>query len=709
VHIILRSTITDYLAKARQLVNRVKKSNYLDHTLKACIVIILISCLIATSAISLFSTEPVEAAEEYIFDKVIQWADGTTEHVQIGEDGYFVLDGTKKPLVGMFLYTFEMPYDRYKFWIPENLEVYDKALGYLESIGVRFVHLDMRYVLWWMPSIESGGTDLQQAYTEEKAAQEALLELIYKHKMLLAPGVFGKWNDGEGQYDISQRLDFPLIVNGQTDMFSQWATRWVDTFSQYPNVVSVVAAQELDGTNGLTYTADDASNYLDFLMDIIRPRVNVPIVHNLIGDMDMDEWRIDIKRVCLQKIDNSAFCSHQPSLEYLDAKLTDLTRWLESENYSTTGWWNIELSRAYPPDNSHFTPEYIDTVFDHGASIVTLFMMCNEHSTNNDWAFFDASGNPKQQMVQIAEEIPRLQAAISTTPEPSTELAVSTYEAGNITATSAQLNGNLDNGEISENIYVSFEWGTSSGDYINETSIQMMDNTGIFYFTLAELDPATTYYFRAKAVGDDTVYGEESSFTTLALASAQPVVSTTGAGEISATTATLNGELTDMGTAETVDVSFEWGTSAGEYTNETTILTVTEPGNFNMDITELTSETTFYYRAKATGDGIAYGEEQNFTSGVQTPTIPTSPSLLPVKTSVILRWQPVDGATYYILQVSINPDCSREYLFNEEVGKQSKQKVKGFTVGTTYYWRLKAGNINGVSDWSPVWSFTIEQ
>ena len=80
-----------------------------------------------------------------------------------------------------------------------------------------------------------------------------------------------------------------------------------------------------------------------------------------------------------------------------------------------------------------------------------------------------------------------------------------------------------------------------------------------------------------------------------------------------------------------------------------------------------------------------------------------------MKTSVILRWNSVDGATNYILQISTSPDCAKEYLFNEEVGKSTKQKVKGLTVGTTYYWRLKAGNSNGVSDWSPVWSFTIEQ
>ena len=42
--------------------------------------------------------------ENYIFDKVITWHDGSSEHVQIGADGFFRLDGEKKRLVGIYIY-----------------------------------------------------------------------------------------------------------------------------------------------------------------------------------------------------------------------------------------------------------------------------------------------------------------------------------------------------------------------------------------------------------------------------------------------------------------------------------------------------------------------------------------------------------------------------------------------------------------------------
>jgi len=92
-----------------------------------------------------------------------------------------------------------------------------------------------------------------------------------------------------------------------------------------------------------------------------------------------------------------------------------------------------------------------------------------------------------------------------------------------------------------------------------------------------------------------------------------PSVTTNTASGITTTTATLNGNLTALGTATTVQVSFEWGLTTS-YGNTTTPQPKTSTGSFNSSLTNLTSNTTYHFRAKAVGDGTAYGSDQQFST-----------------------------------------------------------------------------------------------
>jgi hypothetical protein len=105
--------------------------------------------------------------------------------------------------------------------------------------------------------------------------------------------------------------------------------------------------------------------------------------------------------------------------------------------------------------------------------------------------------------------------------------AVTTNAASGITDISATLNGNLDSLGDYSSIYVSFEWGnTSGGPYPNETTHETMTSTGPFSATISGLASDTTYYFRAKATGSVTIYGAELSFITLPDTTSPTVVST---------------------------------------------------------------------------------------------------------------------------------------------------------------------------------------
>jgi len=96
--------------------------------------------------------------------------------------------------------------------------------------------------------------------------------------------------------------------------------------------------------------------------------------------------------------------------------------------------------------------------------------------------------------------------------------SVITYPATSVTTDSARLNGDLISLGTASSVIVSFEWGTTAGGpYTNVTdneTWEQMTSTGSFSANLTGLTAGTAYYYRAKAVGHGTCYGQEMSFIT---------------------------------------------------------------------------------------------------------------------------------------------------------------------------------------------------
>ncbi len=168
---------------------------------------------------------------------------------------------------------------------------------------------------------------------------------------------------------------------------------------------------------------------------------------------------------------------------------------------------------------------------------------------------------------------------------------------------------------------VSFEWGPTT-DYGNSTEAQAMTGTGTLSQPLSGLAAATTYHFRAVAVGDGTAYGGDLTFTTGSTPAVAPKVRTDDADTVTGGSARLRGELTSAGTAARVTVSFVWGTSpGGPYPNETRGAARTDGGEFYFDLDGLDLGTAYYFQARAVGDGISYGVEKSFTTIGEAPHI----------------------------------------------------------------------------------------
>jgi hypothetical protein len=106
-------------------------------------------------------------------------------------------------------------------------------------------------------------------------------------------------------------------------------------------------------------------------------------------------------------------------------------------------------------------------------------------------------------------------AAVAGLPPPADPI-VSTSAASGITTSEATLNGNLSGQGSPLPVEVSFEYGLTAS--YGSATPGCIASTGAFQAIVGDLSPGTTYHFRAKAVGINTNYGDDCTFTTAALA-----------------------------------------------------------------------------------------------------------------------------------------------------------------------------------------------
>lgn len=94
-----------------------------------------------------------------------------------------------------------------------------------------------------------------------------------------------------------------------------------------------------------------------------------------------------------------------------------------------------------------------------------------------------------------------------------------------------------------------------------------------------------------------------------------PVLTTTQVSNISGTTASCGGEITDEGSGSIISKGLCWSTTpspkiSDSFTNEGGGI-----NNFSSSLNNLTSGTTFFIRAYATNNaGVGYGNEETFTT-----------------------------------------------------------------------------------------------
>ena len=191
-------------------------------------------------------------------------------------------------------------------------------------------------------------------------------------------------------------------------------------------------------------------------------------------------------------------------------------------------------------------------------------------------------------------------------------VVASTTTVTDITATTASSGGNITSDGGGAITARGICWGTSANPTTSNSLSTVAGTTGTYTSTMTGLTSGTLYYVRAYATnGAGTSYGTQISFTTKSL----PIVSTTTVTDITATTATSGGNLTNDGGLTITGKGVCWSTSPNPTIADSKTANGVTAGNYASNLTGLSPSTLYYVRAYATNTaGTAYGSQVSFTT-----------------------------------------------------------------------------------------------
>jgi large repetitive protein len=207
------------------------------------------------------------------------------------------------------------------------------------------------------------------------------------------------------------------------------------------------------------------------------------------------------------------------------------------------------------------------------------------------------------------------------------------------------------------------------------------------------LSSGTSYYYRVRAYDIDGITG----YSNIIIVITAPLAPTANAAtNVNESSFTANWGVSAGATKYYLDVA-----SDADFNN---ILANWNNKNIGNVVsysvtTDLSANNTYYYRVRAAND---YGSSVN-SNVITVLTAPTPPNALvatPItQTSFTAKWNASNGATKYYLDVStINTFASFVTGFqNLDVGNVTSYPVAGLTEGTTYYYRIRSSNGNGIS------------
>ena len=197
-------------------------------------------------------------------------------------------------------------------------------------------------------------------------------------------------------------------------------------------------------------------------------------------------------------------------------------------------------------------------------------------------------------------------------------------------------------------------------------------------------------------------YGPVSNLLYFQIDIIPPTVTTSAATNVQSNSATLNGNLNNMGGAGSCQVWFQWGLTTS-YGQSTTPQTKTSTGTFSAGIGSLTPGTTYHFRAVGSNSaGTVYGDDQSFTTptNIVPPTVTTNAASGVTSTSAILNGNLDSMGGAGSCQVWFQWGLTTSY--GQSTTPQTKTSTGTFSAGigslnpgTTYHFRAVGSNSAG--------------
>lgn len=277
---------------------------------------------------------------------------------------------------------------------------------------------------------------------------------------------------------------------------------------------------------------------------------------------------------------------------------------------------------------------------------------------------------------------------------------VTTTTASDITATTANSGGSITSDGGLTITARGVCWNTSQNPTITDSKSLNGEGTGSYASPISGLLPNTTYYLRAFATNSaGTSYGNQISFKTLVTT---PTITTTTISEITATTASSGGNVTNDGGQIVSARGICWSTSQNPTTLNSKTINGSGTGNFTSSITGLTPGTVYYVRSYATNpSGTSYGNQLEFSTIFTAPTLATNEATAISSTSANVSGNITqDGgktvtARGICWSTTSNPTISDNKTTNGTGTGVYLGSISGLTPNVTYYARAYATNSIG--------------